>query len=246
VMADKAVVQNAKLMLSYCYIRAPVSGRTGSLLAHTGDLIKADDVNSMVVINQIQPTYASFAVPELRLPEIKKYMAVAPLKVLAAVSGQNRPPEQGVMTFLDNAIDTATGTIKLKATFPNAEKTLWPGQFVNVTLELTELTNALVVPSQAVMTGQNGQYIYVVKPDMSAESRPVVAGQVFQNLTVVEKGIVAGETVVTDGQLQLVPGTKVEIKSPEAGAATPGSASGGVMVPGTSASPPAGSGSDSK
>jgi multidrug efflux system membrane fusion protein len=145
-------------------------------------------------------------------------MAIAPLKVFASLQDQSVQPEQGVLTFFDNAVDKATGNIKLKATFENASKNLWPGQFVNVSLDLTERSDAVVVPSQAVLTGQNGQYVYVVKPDMSVEPRPVVTSITYQDFTVVDKGLSAGESVVIDGQLQLVPGAKVEVK-PQPGSA---------------------------
>jgi len=217
VMADKALVQNAKLMLSYCYIRAPVSGRTGSLLAHPGDLIKANDVNAMVVINQIRPIYVSFSLPEQYLAEVKKYFASGGIKVSAVIPNQSEKtePELGDLTFIDNAVDTTTGTVRLKATFQNEKKGLWPGQYVEVSITLSMMPNAIVVPAQAVQEGQTGQYVYVVKPDMSVELRPVTSSS-YQQLAVVEKGLKPGEVVVTDGQLGLFPGAKVEITNPAA------------------------------
>ncbi|MDH5768797.1 MAG: efflux RND transporter periplasmic adaptor subunit [Nitrospirota bacterium] len=213
VLADKAAVENAKLQLSYCFIHAPLNGRTGSLLSHQGDMIKANADNPMVVINQIQPIYVTFSVPEQNLKEIKKYMTAGKLKVEAIISGYEDSPAQGIITFVDNTVDISTGTIKLKGTFENNEKRLWPGQFVNVVLTLTAQPDAVVVPSQAVQTGQEGLYVFIVKSDLTVESRPVVTGINLGGEVVIEKGLKPGEQVVTDGQLRLVPGAKVEIKS---------------------------------
>jgi multidrug efflux system membrane fusion protein len=213
VLADKASVENARLQLSYCSIFSPMDGRTGSLVVQEGNMIKDNDI-AMVVINQITPIYVSFSVPEQSLAEIKKYMALGKLKVEAILPNDEARPEEGFISFVDNAVDETTGTIRLKGTFVNREKRLWPGQFVNVVLILTVQPNAVVVPSQAIQTGQQGQYVFVVKPDLTAESRPVVLGLTFDNETVVQKGLNPGETVVTDGQLRLYPGAKVEIKTP--------------------------------
>lgn len=216
VEANKAAVENARLQLGYCSIYAPISGRTGSLLADKGNLIKANDDKPMVVINQIQPIYVTFSVPEQYLPEIKKYMAAGKLKIEAFISKRDERPEQGVLTFVDNTVDPATGMIKLKGMFGNKEKRLWPGQFVDVILTFTMQPNAIVVPSQAIQTGQKGQYVFVVKDDLTVESRPVVINRTLNGESVVEKGLQSGESVVTDGQLRLIPGAKVEIKnSPE-------------------------------
>lgn len=217
VLADKAAVENAKLQLSYCFIHSPIDSRTGSLLSHQGDMIKANADNPMVVINQIQPIYVTFSIPEQNLQEIKKYIAVGKLKVEAFIPGDENSPVQGIVTFVDNTVDTSTGTIKLKGTFENKGKRLWPGQFVNVVLTLTTQPDAIVVPSQAVQTGQQGLYVFVVKSDLTVESRPVVTGRNLDGEVVIEKGLEPGEQVVTDGQLRLVPGAKVEIKSTPAG-----------------------------
>jgi multidrug efflux system membrane fusion protein len=213
VLADKAAVENARLQLSYSSIFSPMDGRTGSLVVQEGNMIKENDI-AMVVINQITPIYVSFSVPEQSLAEIKKYMALGKLKVEAILPNEDKPPEQGVLSFMDNAVDPSTGTILLKGTLVNREKRLWPGQFVNVVLTLAKESNAIVVPSQAIQTGQQGQYVFVVKPDLTAERRPVVLGITLDNETVVQKGVNPGETVVTDGQLRLYPGAKVEIKTP--------------------------------
>jgi multidrug efflux system membrane fusion protein len=214
-----ATVQSDELNLSFTEIRAPFDGRTGSLQFHEGNVVKAPD-DTLLTINQIHPIYVAFAVPEQYLPEIKREMREKTLKVQATFQNMDTPP-QGELTFIDNAVDMTTGTIQLKATFPNEDNTLWPGQFVQVALTLSDLTNAIVVPSQAVQTGQNGDFIYVVKleqtagekPDQTVEQRPVTIGITYQGETVVQSGLKAGETVVTDGQLRLEPGVKVSIKS---------------------------------
>lgn len=211
VLADRAAVENAKIQLDYCSIRSPIDGRTGSLIMKQGNIIKADDVD-LVVINQIVPIDVAFSIPEQFLSEIKKYMASGKLQVEALVPMNEEKPEKGVITFIDNAVDSQTGTIRLKGTFANRERKLWPGQFVNVVLTLTTEPNAIVVPSQAIQTGQEGQYVFVVKQDLTVESRPVVAGRTIDTETVIHKGLQVDEKVVTDGQLRLYPGAKVEIK----------------------------------
>jgi multidrug efflux system membrane fusion protein len=218
VEADEKAVESARLQVSYCYIHAPLTGRTGNLLADQGNLIKADADKAMVVINQVQPIYVSFSVPEQYLPDIKKYMAAGPVKVAAIINNDEQNPAAGILTFINNTVDTATGTILLKATFDNQDKRLWPGQFVNTVMTLTTEPDVVVVPSQAIQTGQQGQFVFVVKPDLTAETRPVVVGRSLAGEVVVKQGVQAGEIVVTDGQLRLVPGAKVEVKKPE----TPG------------------------
>ncbi len=216
VLADRAAVENARIQLGYCSIRSPIDGRTGSINIKRGNIIAAvtqPNAIDLVTINQIIPIYVIFSVPEQNLPEIKKYMAGGPLKVEALPPNDTSGGEQGVLTFIDNTVDKTTGTILLKGTFANREKKLWPGQFVNVVLTLTTEPNAIVVPSQAIQTGQEGQYVFVVKQDLTVESRPVVAGRTVNTETVVQKGLHADEKVVTDGQLRLYPGAKVEIKT---------------------------------
>ncbi len=210
VEADKAAVENARLQLGYCYIHAPISGRTGSLIVNEGNLVKANADTAMVTINQVQPIYVSFSVPEKNFPEIKKQFSSGELSVDAAPEGDQ--PVEGVVTFIDNAVDVATGTIKLKATFNNKDHRLWPGQFVTVVMTLSRIPNAIVLPSQAILTGQSGQYVYVVKPDMTVEARPVDTGIAYGGETVISRGLDTGEEVVTDGQMLLVPGTTVELK----------------------------------
>jgi multidrug efflux system membrane fusion protein len=214
VAADRAAITNAMLNLDYCEIRSPVDGRTGGLLAYAGNVVKAPD-DLLLTINQIHPIYVAFSVPEQYLPQIKREMRVKVPKVTAAYENMDAAvdPPEGEVTFIDNSVDQTTGQIQLRATFPNEDNSLWPGQFVTVTVKLSELPEAVVVPSQAVQTGQNGLFVYVVKPDQTAEERPVTTGLTYQNETVVEKGVAAGETVVTDGQLRLAPGVAVSVKS---------------------------------
>lgn len=213
VVADQAMLDNARLQLKYCYIYSPIAGRTGSLIANEGNLIKANADTAMVVINQVQPIYVTFSLPEQHLSEIKKYMEAGKLDVEAYVSKEDREPEHGLLSFVDNTVDLSTGTIKLKGTFANPHRKLWPGQFVNAVLTLASRPNALLVPTAAVQTGQGGQYVFVVKADNTVESRPVSAGMAVKDETVIEKGLSPGEMVVTDGQLQLIPGARVEIKN---------------------------------
>jgi len=215
VNADKAMVENARLQLKYCYIYSPITGRTGNLISNEGNLIKANADTSMVIINQIQPIYVTFSVPEQYLSEIKRYMSGGKVKVQAFITKGEENPEEGILTFVDNTVDSATGTIKLKATFTNKVKRLWPGQFVDVVMILTTQPNAIVVPTSAIQTGQKGQYVYVVKNDLTAEDRVITVGRTLNSETVIDKGLQAGERVVTDGQLRLVPGAKVEIKKSE-------------------------------
>ena len=220
--ADQAAVDTAALQVAYCFIRAPISGRTGNLLADKGNMIKANDDNkSLVVINQIQPISVAFSLPEQNLADIKKYSVIGKLKVKAFISKDEEHPEEGGITFIDNTVDKATGTIRLKGTFLNKDRRLWPGQFINVLMGLTIQSNAIVIPSQAIQTGIEGQYVFVIKPDQTAEIRPVVIGRTFNGQIVVEKGLKTGEKVVTDGQFQLVSGSKVQIKNGPDGKARP-------------------------
>jgi multidrug efflux system membrane fusion protein len=223
VLADRAAVENARIQLGYCSIRSPIDGRTGIINIKRGNIIAAvtqPNAIDLVTINQIIPIHVIFYVPEQNLPEIKKYMAGGSLKVEALPPNDTSSGEQGVLTFIDNTVDKTTGTILLKGTFANREKKLWPGQFVNVVLTLTTEPNAIVIPSQAIQTGQEGQYIFVVKEDLTVESRPVIAGRSANNETIVQKGLQVDEKVVTDGQLRLYPGAKVEIKTSDSATAT--------------------------
>lgn len=218
VKADEAAVEAARLQLEYCTIRSPLSGRTGSLLVHQGNLVKANDAQPLVVINQIRPIYVSFSVPQAQLPDIEKYRSTGQLSVAAVPSEGASTPQQGTLSFIDNQIDRATGTILLKATFPNESHALWPGQFTKVRLTLAQQADAVVVPAQAVQTGQQGQYVYVVRPDQTVETRTVQVARTVGGDTVVSAGLTPGETVVTDGQLRLAPGVKVKTREGRSGA----------------------------
>ncbi len=215
VAADRAAVTNAELNLEYTEIRSPIEGRTGSLQFHEGNVVKSPD-DVLLTINQIHPIYVAFAVAERYLPEIQKQIQLHPLPVIASVENMEGEPPRGELTFVDNSVDATTGTIALKATFQNPLGQLWPGQFVNISIQLDELTNAVTVASQAVQVGQNGPFVYVVKPDQSVETRAVKTGISYRGLTVISSGVSAGETVVTDGQLRLAPGVKVSDKSQSA------------------------------
>jgi multidrug efflux system membrane fusion protein len=212
VTADQAAVSNAQLSLAYTAIRAPVDGVAGAQLVYAGNIVKSPD-DAMLTINQIHPIYVLFAVPERFLPEIKREMGAGALKAVASFEGMQGAAPVGELTFVDNTVDVTTGTIQLKATFTNTDNQLWPGQFVQVLLTLKEIANAVVVPSQAIQTGQNGNYVFVVKPDHSVEQRPVVPGETVLGETIVTSGLRADETVVTDGHLRLVPGAKVDVKT---------------------------------
>jgi multidrug efflux system membrane fusion protein len=215
--ASQATVDNARLQLSYCYIRAPFSGPTGGLLADVGNMIKANDDNkSLVVIQRIEPAYISFNVPERHLGAIRAALAKEKLAVEASVPGLEGPPLMGQLFFVDNAVDLNTGTIRLKASFTNDDRRLWPAQFVDVSLRLANLPSALVVPSRALQSGQIGDFVFVVTPEMTVEARKVTPGPRLDAEQVISSGLKAGEQVVTDGHLRLVPGAKVEIK-PEVG-----------------------------
>jgi membrane fusion protein, multidrug efflux system len=212
VQADEAAVENARLQLEYTAIMSPLDGRTGAITVQKGNVVKANDV-PLVTINQITPIYVTFSVPEQELANIKKYQASGELHVEVSIPQSAIKPINGTLTFIDNKVNTTTGTIMLKDTFPNKDHALWPGQFVDVVLTLTTEKGRVIVPAQAVQTGQQGQYVYVIKDDMTAELRIVTPGRLYGNWTVINTGIAAGEKVVTDGQLRLVPGVKVEIKN---------------------------------
>lgn len=212
VAADQAAVENAQLQLQYCSIHSPIDGLAGIVKVDPGNVVKANDATTpLVVINQIQPVYVSFFVPERNLPEIQQYMAEGRPQVQAVVPGHEKTPAHGELTFLDNAVSPTSGTVELRGAFANADRSLWPGQFVNVVLTLTTQPGAIVVPSRAVQTGQQGQYVFVVKPDSTVESRPVTVARTVDEQAVVEKGVNPGETVVTDGQLRLAPGASVHV-----------------------------------
>jgi len=212
---DKAAIENARLQLSYCYIHAPFSGRTGSLLVDEGSQIKANDDRGLVEITQIAPIYVGFSVPQQDLARIQKYMKQATLPVAAFLPGDKVHPVNGNLTFLDNRVSSETGTIRLKAMFANDDRRLWPGQFVDAVLTLTTRPDAILVPSEAIQTGQQGLFVFVIKPDMTVESRPVAVAMTLGSETVIDSGVLPGEQVVTDGQFRLIPGSRVQIRKLE-------------------------------
>jgi multidrug efflux system membrane fusion protein len=228
VRADEAAVDNTKVLLGYTTIRSPIDGRTGSLGLNLGNVVRAND-SMLLVINQIQPIYVSFTVPQQQLPAIKRYMTEGTLDVSVLPAGEPKPVH-GKVTFTDNTVDPTTGTIRLKATFGNDEKRLWPGQFVNVTLTLTTQPDAIVIPAQAVQSGQGGsQFVFVVKEDSTVDNRRITVERTQGNETVVAKGLSPGERVVIDGQPRLTPGAKVEVRAPAApGEGGPGKRGGGA------------------
>jgi multidrug efflux system membrane fusion protein len=209
VKADQAAIQMARLQLDYTRIYSPVNGRTGSILVHVGNLVKANDTDPLVTINQVEPINVAFSVPEKYLPEIKRRMAVGTLQMTARAPGDTGTPDIGKVTFVNNAADTTTGTIQLKGTFANQDEALTPGQLVDTVLTLYTLDNAVTVPASAIQSSQRGAAIYVVKNDMTVEFRQVDVGVSQDGYTVVTKGLAAGEQVVLEGQLRLVNGTKV-------------------------------------
>jgi multidrug efflux system membrane fusion protein len=210
--ANHAAVENAQVQLQYATIHAPIAGRTGALMVHAGNLVRANDQTPLVVINQVTPIYVSFGIPEALLPELRRYMAMRELDVEALPPNEEIAPAAGRITFVDNQVDQTTGTIRIKATFPNVHRRLWPGQFVNVRVRLTSDPRAIVVPSTAVQAGPDGQYVYVVKDDKTVEMRPVDVARTAGTETILKQGVKPGETVVIDGQLRLVPGSHITIK----------------------------------
>jgi len=214
VAADRANIETATVQLTYATIKSPMSGRTGLLQVHPGNLIRAQDTNPIVTINKITPVYVSFSVPEAQLPALKRYMgAQGTLPATALPPTEIGTPSAGRINFIDNAVDPTTGTIKVKGTFPNEDRRLWPGQFVNVTVRLTSDPKALVVPSAAVQTGQQGTFVFVVKPDQTVELRTVAVARIAGDETVLASGVSPGDTVVTDGHLRLVPGSRISVKN---------------------------------
>jgi multidrug efflux system membrane fusion protein len=212
VKADRAAVENARLNLSYCTITSPIDGRAGDILVDEGNLVKANADTPMVVLNLIEPIDVSFSVPEANLGEIRARREGGDLAVVARLRGGQRETVEGRLTFINNTVDIDTGTITLRGTFPNKRRLLWPGQFVDVVLTLGQQQGALVVPNTAVVRGQEGLFVYIIKPDDTVESRSVEVDRTVGRETVIAKGLTAGEKVVSNGQLRLVPGAKVEIK----------------------------------
>ncbi len=211
--ASKAAVETARLNLEYCTIRSPIDGFAGKIQIQIGNLVKANDVNALVVVNQVHPVLVTFAVPEQQLAALRKYNAEQPLAVEATIPGANRPPATGELSFIDNAVDPTTGTIRLRGVFENADNALWPGQFVNVSVRLYDQVNAIVIPSQAIQNGPDGEYVFVVTPNLVAEMRPVKIDRSDGQTTVLASGVKAGEQVVVRGQLKVTTGSRVKLES---------------------------------
>jgi len=212
VYADQAAVQAAKVQLQYTDIYAPIDARAGALMINVGNLVKANDTPFLVQLNQIAPIYVTFTVPEASLSEVRHFAAEG-LKVLAYPKGQSGNPAEGRLTFIDNGVDPQTGTVKLKATFENKDKRLWPGEFVNVVLNISTVRNAITVPTKAVQSGQQGDYVFVVDKDGTADPRQITTTGTYQNLSLVKSGLNSGDTVIVEGQLRVTPKGKVTIQS---------------------------------
>lgn len=232
VVADEAALDNARLQLGYCTVRSGVDGCAGRLLVQPGNILKANDV-TVVTVTQIEPIYVLFSLPEAQLGAVRKEMdSGRKLAVTAGLFKDNGVPSQGELAFVDNTVDTTTGTIKLRALFPNADRRLWPGQFVNVTLVLAREPDAVVVPSYGVQTGQDGQFVFVVKDDLTVERRNVTVGRAIGDEAVIAAGLAGGERIVVDGQFRLVPGSRVEIKDGVKPSSAPGESAKAPLVPG--------------
>lgn len=211
--ASQAALDSARLNLEYCTIASPIDGFVGKVLLQVGNLVKANDVGALVVINQVRPIYVSFAVPEQRLGDIRRYMSAAPLEVdVATPDARHARLATGRLAFIDNAVDASTGTIKLRAAFDNRDLSLWPGQFVTASLKLYDQADAIVVPAAAVQTGPNGEFVFVFKPDATAEARKVAVGRTEGDRAIIAEGLAAGEKVVTRGQLRVTPGARLVVR----------------------------------
>ena len=220
VEADRAAVEAAHVQLQYTDIVAPINARAGTLMINLGNLVKANDTPYLVQLNQVTPIYVTFSVPEANLDRVRRHFTSGQLKVLTYPKGQSENPAEGRLTFIDNGVDTTTGMFKLKGTYQNKDRRLWPGQYVDVALELSTQKNAVVVPTKAIQSGQQGEYVYVVRTDSTAESRPVKTEGTYQNLTLISDGLKAGEHVIVNGQLRVAPNAKVMVQEMLPGAQT--------------------------
>ncbi len=210
VQADKAAVETVRVNLGYTDIRAPIDARAGAILVNLGNLVKANDTNPLVTLNQVSPIYVQFAIPEAQLQAVKDRGGLNRMQV-RALPPNGQQSSLGTLSFIDNTVDPTTGTIKLMATFPNRDRRLWPGEFLNVQLQLGVDQHATVIPAKAVQTSQQGKYVYVVQPDGTAVMRPVKTSRTYRQLAVIESGVNPGERVVVDGQIKIIPNTKVEV-----------------------------------
>jgi multidrug efflux system membrane fusion protein len=225
--ADKAAIDAARVQLQYTDIAAPINARAGALMINLGNLVKANDTPFLVQLNQVTPIYVTFSVPEANLDRVRQRFSSGQLRVLAYPKGQADSPVEGRLTFIDNGVDMTTGMFKLKGTFQNRDRRLWPGEFVDVALELSTQKHAVVVPTKAIQTGQQGEYVYVVRTDSTAESRPVKTAGAYQNLTLISDGLKAGEQVIVNGQLRVAPNAKVIVQGTLPGAHTDTAAASG-------------------
>ena len=214
IQSDRASVEDAKLNLSYCTITAPIDGRAGNITVDAGNLVKANDDTPLVTILQIRPVYVGFSLPEKYLAEVRARSGEHRLEVRAHSRGQTGEGEAGALTFIDNAVDMTTGTIKLKAQFANEDRSLWPGEFVEVELRVSEEADAVVAPTTAIQVGQQGSFVFVVDADGTAQLRPVTVARSIGDESVIASGLKGGETVITDGQIRVVPGAKVDVQTP--------------------------------
>ena len=224
VKADEAALDNAKVLLTYYTITAPIDGRIGMVLSKLGNNLKANDV-SFATLNQVKPIYVNFAVSERELPGIRAAMAKGPVAVSALAQGDDGSPIMGKLAFYDNAVDSTTGTIALRGVFDNDDERLWPGQYVNVSVTLAVQEDALIVPQAAVQIGQDKPFVFIVRPDNTAEARKVETSRTIDGKTIIARGVEPGERVVIDGQLRLTNGARVEIRSPQGQPPVVGSAS---------------------
>jgi multidrug efflux system membrane fusion protein len=218
--ADEATVDNLRVVLSYFTIRAPITGRTGTIFLKEGNLVKGNDTanaSQLVTINQMDPIYVSYAVPQQILGELRDAQKQGPINIEAAIPNST-VVLRGELAFVDNSIDVASGTVTLKASFPNEDEKLWPGQFVNVKTTLRIDPDVLIVPAQAIQIGQNGPYVFVIKADRTAEYRPVKVSRTVGMESVIADGLAAGEQIVVDGQLRLTNGIRVEPRAMSGGA----------------------------
>jgi len=237
VVSEQAAVDSAKLQLEYTVIRSPIDGRSGNLTIKAGNLVTAN-ATELVTLTQLDPIYVTFSMPAVNLPDIKQHMAEGQLAVSATPQTTGAPPVKGTLTFVDNSVDPSTDTIRMKATFSNGDHELWPGQFSSVSLRLATIPNAMVVPTEAVQTGQDGQFVFVVKADSTVEQRTVTTGAAVEQDTVIKTGLNVGETVVTEGQLRLDAGTRVTRADPKTGEAAPAGAGRGRGGRGTGTAGP--------
>ena len=212
IKANEAAIEAARLNLDYTLIRAPIGGRVGNMLIHPGNMVKANDTQAMIVLTEVAPVYVAFAVPERYLGEVKRLMAAGTVPVEVWTPENSTDKIKGELFFMNNAVDTSTGTITLMATFANTDQKLVPGQFVQASAMLGSLDNVVVVPARAVQVGQKGTFVYVVKPDQTADFRPVKVGETADGISVIASGLAAGETIVVEGQLRILPGGKLAPK----------------------------------